>query len=95
MKVVLEIKNEVDLTFLLPLLKRLRIPFNVPNPGTIEKRANGKPKATFKTDEGATALKNFDLSRLEKLFNELHAMKAFAQIEDPIAWQRQLRDEWN
>ncbi len=69
------------------LLERLKIPFSLPN---IEKEER-KAKAISADDMP----KNFDVEKLEALFNELQEMKAFSQIKDPITWQRQIRDEWN
>ena len=95
MKVVLEINNEVDLTVLLPLLERLKIPFTFPNQESGKKKSKSHANSKAKmTGEDSTA-KNFDLERLEILFNELQEMKAFSQIDDPASWQRQIRDEWN
>ncbi|TAK36330.1 MAG: hypothetical protein EPO28_13520 [Saprospiraceae bacterium] len=90
MKVVLEIKNEVDLAVLLPLLERLKIHFTLPK----KAMSNGKAKQTTAVSKQSTA-KNFDIEKLESLFNELQMMNAFAQIEDPAVWQGQIRDEWN
>lgn len=87
MKVILDIKDELDLTVLLPLLERLKIPFSLPQKGVEEKEAQ-------KTVASSNA-KNFDAAKLETLFFELQQMKAFAQIEDPSDWQRRTRDEWN
>lgn len=85
MKVVLDIKNEMDLTVLLPLLERLKIPFSMPK--------NKHADANYKSENSA---RNFDLEKLESLFQELQQMKAFAQIEDPSDWQRRIRDdEWD
>lgn len=86
MKVVLDIKNELDLTVLLPLLERLKIPFSIPQKGVEEKLAKSSP---------ASNAKNYDAAKLEALFSDLQQMKAFAQIEDPSDWQRKIRDEWN
>lgn len=86
MKIVLDVKNEMDLTVLLPLLERLKIPFTLPN------NASGKAATKVNTD---TKEKNFDAKKLEALFNDLQQMRAFAQIEDPSDWQRRIRDEWN
>lgn len=87
MKVVLDIKNEMDLTILLPLLERLKIPFKLPQKGVEENKA--------KTPVAASNAKNFDGAKLETLFKELQQMRAFAKIEDPSDWQRRIRDEWN
>ena len=85
MKVVLDIKNEMDLTVLLPLLERLQIPFSFSKKGTAEEMVQTRSSTT----------KNFDAAKLASLFNELQQMKAFAQVEDPSDWQRRIRDEWN
>ncbi|MCB0534803.1 MAG: hypothetical protein H6574_16525 [Lewinellaceae bacterium] len=82
MQLVLEIKNERDLAILLPLLERLNISFS---------QTADKPKLPQK----AAGKKNFDIEHLEHLFDELEAMNAFAVVENPTEWQKQLRDEWN
>ena len=88
MQIVLEIKNEHDLEILLPLLERMNIPFS---------RIEGKRQSKAKTSSTAKikAQKNFDVEQLENLFDELQAMNAFSTVDDPVEWQKQLRDEWN
>jgi len=95
MKVVLEVTNEMDLTVLLPLLERLKIPFTLPNQDTGKKKSTGQKNREVQMPEESSTAKNFDLEKLERLFNELQEMKAFNQVEDPAAWQRTIRDEWN
>jgi len=75
---------------LLPLLERLKIHFTLPK----KAMSSGKTGKTKPVSKQSTA-KNFDIEKLESLFNELQMMNAFAQIEDPAVWQRQIRDEWN
>lgn len=36
---------------------------------------------------------NSTKSQVEKLFDE-HNIKAFQNIQDPVAWQKSIRDEW-
>jgi len=86
MKVVLDIKNELDWTVLLPLLERLDIPFSIPQKGVEEKIAEVSP---------ASNAKNYDAAKLETLFSDLRLMKAFAQIEDLSDWERRTKEEWN
>ena len=88
MKVVLEIKNEVDLTVMLPLLERLKIPFILP------KNAKANVASPDTDVSKQSTAKNFDIDKLEALFKELQQMKAFAHVEDPTVWQRETRSEW-
>ncbi len=83
MRLVLEIKNERDLTILLPLLERLNIPFS---------KTVGKSQPDSSTEIGSTSDKNFDIERLERLFDELQTLNAFDEVKDPAAWQKQIRD---
>lgn len=99
MKIVLDIENERDWQALLPLLERLKISFTK----TAEPKKNGHAKTNGKhvvntAREKANTEKpkrNYDLEKLERLFKEAHALNAFAAIDDPVAWQKQLRDEWD
>ncbi len=94
MKVLhLEIADEQDLGVLLPILERLNIRYIIDLPGT-----NGQADPTIEPEPAAAPAslnKNFDLKKLEYLFDEAHTMNIFADIEDPIEWQRQTRSEWD
>lgn len=91
MRLVLEIKHEKDLKALLPLLERLKIQ-------VAELPSFFSPK---KKQEGQIALrqlpngKNYDPEQLAAMFDQLIGINAFSEIADPVAWQKQLRDEWN
>jgi hypothetical protein len=91
MKLVLEIKHEKDLKLLLPLLERLKIQvaelptFFSPN----------KKKGKKGTPKSPSPSKNYNALELAALFDQLKGMNAFSEITDPVAWQKQLRDEWN
>ncbi len=87
MQIVLDIKNESDLALLLPLLERLKIPFTYPK--------NSTGTEVSKPEKEAASVKNFDPEKLQALFAHLQKMNAFAQIQDPVSWQKQQRDEWN
>lgn len=36
-----------------------------------------------------------DKESIQSILRELKTRQVFTQIQDPIAWQRSLRDEWN
>lgn len=36
-----------------------------------------------------------DKESIQTILRELKTRQVFTQIQDPIAWQRSLRDEWN
>lgn len=91
MRLVLEIKHEKDLKILLPLLERLKIRVaELPAMLTPKKNSN-----TGETPNQVPTEKNFDPEKMASLFEELKGMNAFSEITDPVAWQKQLRDEWN
>lgn len=39
------------------------------------------------------SMNNSTKSQVEKLFST-HNIKAFQDIQDPVAWQKSIRDEW-
>jgi hypothetical protein len=95
MKIVLEINNEGDWAALLPLLERLQIPFtNLSGKTAGQAGKNGEAVKSDAAKAEEKSKKNYDIEKLERLFNELHSINAFANITDPVAWQKQIRDEW-
>ncbi len=81
MQIILEINNKKDWAILLPLLERLKISY------TQTVMENGANKGSGQ--------KNFDVEKLEQLFSRAHSLGAFARMNDPLAWQKQIRDEWD
>jgi hypothetical protein len=82
MKLVLDIKGETDLQMLLMLLKRLKISYVI-------------PEKTVGTDQnGARLQKNYDAEAIQNMIAGIQQRKVFAEITDPVEWQRQLRNEW-
>lgn len=87
MRLVLEIKHEQDLKILLPLLERLKIKVSeLPSMMKLRKGKDDKPES---------GKKNYDPDHLASLFEQLKGLNAFSEISDPVAWQKQLRDEWD
>jgi hypothetical protein len=38
--------------------------------------------------------KNYDPEKMKKVLDKMKKVKMFKNIEDPVEWQRKLRDEW-
>lgn len=92
MRIILEIPSRQDLKFLLPLLERLKIkvfewPPNAPDLKDFNPEVDD--------NKGQTERKNFDEKELSELFEKLKLKNAFSAVEDPVKWQKKLRDEWN
>ena len=54
---------------------------------------NKKVKVELKIDE-ENPKGNYDKKALTEAFKELIKHDVFRDIKDPVAWQRELRDEW-
>ena len=88
MKLVINIEDEHDLAILLPLLERLNLSFTYP------KDTKKKLQNKHKTNK-ISQFKDFNANKIANLFDKLYEINAFAQIQDPIAWQKQLRNDWD
>ena len=91
MRLLLEIKHEKDLKLLLPLLERLKIQVSE-LPSFFSPKKN---KTSQGDSEHLLTSKNYDPEKLSGLFDQLKSMNAFSELTDPVAWQKQLRNEWN
>ncbi len=90
MKLVLEINQNQDWEMLLLLFQRLKIPYFIQKEE--QKAAILEPSA--KKNGVVSPSKNFDAEAINRLLDEIGQRNLFAGISDPVAWQKQLRDEW-
>ncbi len=93
MQLIVEVERQQDLQLLTQFLEQLKISYTPLPPKKNSK--NRLTKTVQKASSDTAIQKNFDIDKMEALFDKLHAMNAFADITDPVEWQRQLRDEWD
>lgn len=96
MKIVLDIENERDWLALHPLLERLKISFTqLSDSKNSRTKSNGKKvHAALEENVAKPPKKNYDIDEIEALIKKAHEKNIFASIDDPLAWQKQIRDEW-
>lgn len=93
MQLIVEIEEQYDLQLLIQLLERLKISYK---PLITKKNGKKRPvKSGLENPLHTSTQKHFDIDEIERLFDKLHAMNAFADISDPVEWQRKLRNEWD
>jgi hypothetical protein len=77
-RVTIDIERETDLEILLPLLKRLQIPY-LEVKETILPLRKSEPLS--------------QVQRLQNILTN-QKTNPFAAIKDPLDWQKKIRDEW-
>lgn len=77
-RVTIDVERETDLEILLPLLKRLQIPY-------LEVKETILPLPKSEPLSQVQRLQNI-------LINQ--KTNPFAAIKDPLDWQKKIRDEW-
>jgi len=56
--------------------------------------ADGEVKLIVLYEEQPAPRRNYDLEKMEAAFRKISEKDIFKSIQDPVAWQRQQRDEW-
>jgi hypothetical protein len=56
--------------------------------------ADGDVKLIVLYEEPSVPRRNYDLEKMEAAFQKISEKDIFKTIQDPVAWQRQQRDEW-
>ncbi|MCY7327643.1 MAG: hypothetical protein LH618_03755 [Saprospiraceae bacterium] len=92
-QLIIKIEKQQDLQLLTQLLERLKISY-APLPAQKKAKKRAAKPAPVAAPDIATE-KTFDIDKIESLFDKLHAINAFAEITDPVEWQKKLRDEWD
>lgn len=64
-------------------------------PQKYRKLANQLARIIILTDEDEPLNTVQDKESIQLILKELSTRKVFADIEDPVAWQRSIRDEWD
>lgn len=89
MKLVLDINREKDLQMLLMLLERLKIPYTKLAENTPEESMPAKVVVRDTSEE-----KNYDSDAIGKIISKIRQRQVFNEINDPVEWQKNLRNEW-
>ena len=64
-------------------------------PANITKEVDNKNvKILIKVDRDKNIQINYNIEEIEKLLKKIHAKNVFNSIEDPVNWQKKIRDEW-
>ena len=97
-------KGLLEIHFFLPLFQNLAtmqvIEFNtditgrsIEIPPEYQDVQKKKVKVTLEWEEPQNE-RNYDPERIKMLLAEIQGMGVFDSIDDPVEWQKELRDEW-
>ncbi len=64
-------------------------------PAKYKKLANQLARVIILTEEEEPPVLKQDVKSIQSILSKLHSKKVFGKIEDPVSWQRKIRDEWN
>ncbi|MBW8051787.1 MAG: hypothetical protein FVQ77_15915 [Cytophagales bacterium] len=67
----------------------IKIPKNI-----TEDVNNKKVKILIKVDRDKNVQINYNMKEIEKLLKKIYAKNVFNSIENPVNWQKKIRDEW-
>ena len=55
---------------------------------------NKNVKILIMVNSDADVQVNYSLSKIENILKKINSKGIFSNIEDPVIWQKKLRDEW-